>query len=100
MRIRKRKRQWQSAHSATVLTTAGYPACSSELQGPDGESARIGMASPLITFISPSDTAGPSALNSYVYVYVYVVPNLNATVMRPRLRTCSQLQNGSEYRQL
>ena len=75
MRIRKRKRQWQSAHSAT----AGYPACSLELQGPDGESARIGMASPLITFISPSDTAGPSALNSYVYVYVYVVPNLNAT---------------------
>ena len=42
----------------TPLATAGYPARSSKLLDFDGKSARMGMASCLITVISPSDTVG------------------------------------------
>ena len=50
-------------HSAT----RGYPARSSKLLDFDGESARTGMASCLITDISSSGTVGHMA--------AYVIPN-------------------------
>jgi len=68
-------------HSAT----AGYPARSSKLLDFDGKSARMGMASCLITVISPSDTVGHKAS--------YGIPN--ATMRRFRNRS----QNGAERRQ-
>ena len=68
-------------HSAT----AGYPARSSKLLDFDGKSARMGMASCLITVISPSDTVG--------HIASYGIPN--ATMRRFRNRS----QNGAERRQ-
>ena len=68
-------------HSAT----AGYPARSYKLLDFDGKSARMGMASCLITVISPSDTVG--------HIASYGIPN--ATIRRSRNRS----QNSAERRQ-
>jgi hypothetical protein len=72
-------------HTGTHSATAGYPARSSKLLDFDGKSARMGMASCLITVISPSDTVG--------HIASYGIPN--ATMRRFRNRS----QNGAERRQ-
>ena len=77
---------WESALSIDMHSaTAGYPARSSKLLDFDGKSARMGMASCLITVISPSDTVG--------HIASYGIPN--ATMRRFRNRS----QNGAERRQ-
>ena len=78
------QRQLDIRHSAT----AGYPArgSGSKLLDFDGEIARLGMASCLITAISPSDTVE--------HIASYGI--LDAAMRRYRLRNRSQ--NGAERR--
>ena len=72
----------RSVHHHSGSATAGYPVRSSKLPDFDGKIARMGMASGLITVVSPSGTAG--------HIASHGVPN--ATMRRLRNRP----QNGAE----